>query len=168
MSELENKMQKWRSEFERQGGTMGMGTLLHSMMADYGEQHRENVRLLNELDKVATLIGQQSLEMMRLQNLANKQAKELEEAWVSIRQYGIALMAAKNLSKEIDHTGTPKDTFTFRSIAKNMKMLMSLVDWKAIDSLTVGQEGEGNQRTIEVTLTNAGYKPHQINWDNED
>lgn len=35
-------------------------------------------------------------------------------------------------------------------------------------SFLVGQEGEGNQRTVEVTLKNEGYKPHQINWDNVD
>lgn len=34
--------------------------------------------------------------------------------------------------------------------------------------LAMGQEGEGNQRTVEVTLHNEGYKPHQINWDNVD
>nr|WP_145401756.1 hypothetical protein [Paenibacillus xylanexedens] len=51
MKELKEKMLMWRSELERQGGTMGIESMVHTIMADYGEIYRENVRLRNELDK---------------------------------------------------------------------------------------------------------------------
>ncbi|MFX3643344.1 MAG: hypothetical protein ACE3L7_32630 [Candidatus Pristimantibacillus sp.] len=61
--------------------------------------------------------------------------EELEEAWKTIRNYGIVLTAAKHLSKEIDHTGAPKDMINFQAIAKNMKVHVSTIDWSPIDSL---------------------------------
>ncbi|MDT9719153.1 hypothetical protein QVE09_09590 [Paenibacillus sp. ClWae2A] len=76
---------------------------------------------------------------------AGRLRKELRDAWTTIREYGIPLMAAKNLCKEIDQAGSPKDNFAFRAIAKNLKVLVSLIDWKAIDSLTRGQKGSKNQ-----------------------
>ncbi|WP_128102804.1 hypothetical protein [Paenibacillus sp. DCT19] len=92
----------------------------------------------NEFEDMLVAMEYASVERDRLR-------KELEEAWTTIRHYGIALVAAKNLSKLINYEGIPTDGFMFRAIAKNMKMLISLVDWKPIDSLTVCREGEGNQ-----------------------
>lgn len=79
-------------------------------------------------------------ETERLQQLVNKQNKELEEAQEIIRHYGIALMSAKHLSQGIDHAGKPKDMTTFQVLAKNMKVHVSTVDWGPIDILSVGQE----------------------------
>lgn len=73
--------------------------------------------------------------------------KELEEAWKTIQNYGIVLTAAKHLSKEIDHTGAPKDMFTFQAIAKNMKVHVSTMDWSPIESYRCLREGESNQWT---------------------
>ena len=80
-------------------------------------------------------------DIIDLRTEALRLQKELESDWKTIRHYGIALTAAKHLSREIDHTGAPKDMFTFQAIAKNMKVHVSTIDWSPIDSLSVGGEG---------------------------
>ncbi|OMF47740.1 hypothetical protein [Paenibacillus amylolyticus] len=147
MSELENKMQKWRSEFERQGGTMGMETLIHSMMADYGEQHRENERLRKELEEKEVEIKRTRITSSVHEGNYNayfkeceRLGKELEEArkisfprqadgeggWVI--DYKFLEHLGVTMLRESDHTIDTED----------IELVLLTLE------IVLGQEGEGN------------------------
>lgn len=109
---------------------------------DWEDEYHALKRRYEELDKSA--LEKHEL-LMDTAAKFRAVSKELEKNRDNMRHCKSSLRAAKNLSKEIDHTGAPKDMQTFRVFAKNMKIHMALVDWDLINSLAVGQEGEGNQ-----------------------
>lgn len=109
---------------------------------DWEDEYHALKRRYEELDKSA--LEKHEL-LMDTTAKFRAVSKELEKNRDNMRHCKSSLRAAKQLSKEIDHTGAPKDMQTFRVFAKNMKIHMALVDWDLINSLAVGQEGEGNQ-----------------------
>ncbi|MGF6352456.1 hypothetical protein ABIE27_000352 [Paenibacillus sp. 4624] len=89
--------------------------------------HGEALRLLNELDKATTLIGQQAMAMNRLQNLANRQGKELGEARYALNAIQMGEWACT-------HDNHGLEVWTTRRINPGQ-----------IAREALGQEGEGNQ-----------------------
>ncbi|WP_339188422.1 hypothetical protein MKX33_00740 [Paenibacillus sp. FSL R5-0490] len=98
--------------------------------------------LLEELKEYGTLIEQQGKEMIRLQQLANKQGKELEEArkatLIEVRDklHGKILL----LTVEMDYAEPDEWKLL------NIKYEAWAEEWKYLTGLIGdGQEGEGNQ-----------------------
>ncbi|WP_340389516.1 hypothetical protein [Paenibacillus sp. FSL E2-0151] len=127
-----------------------------SLMDDLEEAYEENERLRKELAlKDATIAD--------LNHNRGLLSKELEEA----RKIKFPRQPGGKYGWTIDFSllrkiQQLKSEYPCNSTLEEIESVLLVLEtfW--------GQEGEGNQRTIEVTLTNAGYKPHQINWDNEE
>ncbi|MEC0110440.1 hypothetical protein P4H27_26065 [Paenibacillus taichungensis] len=106
----------------------------------------EIVRLHKELEEATNLIGQQAMEMIRLQNLANKQAKEVDalkhSAVIVLSSHKYMEEELIKAQKETEHLRNTLETAQFQLSIKR-----TLHERRGCDcrSLAVGQEGEGNQ-----------------------
>lgn len=124
-------------------------------------EHQENERLRKELEEATNLIGQQAMEMIRLQNLANKQAKEVDalkhSAVIVLNSHKCMeeelIKAEKELEEERKktefHSNAAKiyqkatsdihNTLRWGDAENALERVETIID------LALGQEGEGNQ-----------------------
>lgn len=147
------QMENWRSQF-------------HETFSERERALEESERLRKELEEKEELAEKRLLESQDWEDeyhALKRRYEELDKAALEKHELLMDTSAKfRTVSKELEEA-----RFALEEIAEHGGVNLRGASCAELARAYLGQEGEGNQRTVEVTLSNEGYQEHKLKFDEE-